>query len=89
MQKVGFVKYKSGLLHGHKMRNNVNIICTWAINTRNITCSTITLYKIKCVNGKIAEWAEEGCDEVPEEDADARTMIQYTLKIVSFTVRAV
>ena len=41
------------------------------------------------MNGKIAQWAEEECEEVPEEEADAQTMIQYTLKIVSFTVRAV
>jgi len=71
------------------MRKHINIICTWGIKLRNSNCSKIILYKIKCVNGKIAQWAEEECEEVPEEEADARTMIEYTLKIVRFTARAV
>jgi len=27
------------------------------------------------MNGKIPQWAEEECREVPEEEADTRTMI--------------
>jgi len=63
------------------MRKHVKITCTWAIKLRNRNCSKIILYKIKCVNGKITQWAEEECKEIREEEGDARTMIQYTLKI--------
>jgi hypothetical protein len=71
------------------MRKHININCAWAIKLRNSNCNKVTVYAIKCVNGKIAQWDEEECVEVPEEEADTRTTILYTMKIVSFAVRAV
>ena len=49
VQKVGFVKYKSRLLHGHKMKNTQSVLRL--LYTRSYTASKPASLHIRLVTG--------------------------------------